>query len=665
MSGFLTEQRTSYNSNRWWAVPREESLKNNGAALARAIADVATRIETAQIQRRWRSLVYYRHFSGRPQNAQFSFGMAKRPSIQTYYSGFAFSPPTFNLIATCSDVYVNRLLRQHIYLSVVPDRGNFRMRQTSKMVEMWLEAGMQATGFWPLFTKMGLDALCFGSGILKCAETLDKKIGWTRVHPDELLYENEDDDCPQSVIQRVWANREDVMDVYGTDDAKKNAIERAPSAYPAFFFGPGTLDCRDVIPLLEGWRLPHPDGRPGRHVLALGNVTFEDDPWTDQEFPFEQFDFRQLPSGIFGQGLAEILLRTNEEIDRLLAANTENLMRCGFPKWLVEEGSGVNDGALGDSSGGIVKYAKTAPVQITPPSTSADSWQQLERLINLGMQRAHISEQAVSGEQVGGANESAVAKEKQTQIDDANFAEMGGRLEQFVINCGLKMIRLAKKLRPSFTLTSSTRQLIKWNEVGITDAYAVGLSAFGMSRLPQSISGRQQLLDSMLANGTISRQIHTRFSQVPDVDGLLDRLNAPQEAVDRMLDDLLAGDDYIPPTSFIDLDYAKTAVEARYLLEGNLGTPQDKLDQFLMWRAAVIEMIEQRNTPESGAVPPGAPGQDAVIPPPGAPGPGMPIPGAFGDMQGANPALAPSPPQIPPMLGAVPGAPPPVAPLPA
>jgi hypothetical protein len=171
-----------------------------------------------------------------------------------------------------------------------------------------------------------------------------------------------------------------------------------------------------------------------------------------------------------------------------------------------------------------------------------------------------------------------------------------------------------------------------------------------MSRFPQTMSGRQEILDSMLANGTISREMHTRWSQVPDVDGLQDRLNAPHDAIDKMLDEILSTGEYQPPLPFMDLDYAKVAAEAFYMLEYAQGTPQDALDNVLAWRAAVMELIVQRDTPDDVTVvaPPG------VTPPgPGASANGAPAAPAapgFGDQQSGNVPLAPSPAQIPPTM---------------
>lgn len=589
---------------RWQNAPAKgDDGYDNGAELARRMNGAATNRETLQTARRWRSLTYYRFFTGRPQLGQFAYGMARRPStFSQFYHQYNFQPPSYNVIATCADVYVNRLLRHEVHVAYVPDRGDFTQRQNAKYIEQWVESAFEATGFWNAFKLMGIDGLCYGSGVLKPRIGLDGKIGVDRVHPDELLYENEDDDKPRECIQRVWANKEDLLARYGKDPKAKEAIEKAQSAFPAFYFGNGVLDCDDIIPLLEGWRLRYTDDKPGRHALVIGNYCLEDDTYKEDDFPWVKWDFHQLPSGIWGQGISEILLRLNEEIDRLMGAINENQRRVGWPKWLVENNSAVNPAALGDSSGAVVTYQQTKPEQVAPPTTAPDIFEHLKWLIQVAMTRVHISENAVKGEQPK-ALQSAVALTKWAQIDDANFAEMGQRLEKFVVDCAYKYIKLAKKCNPDFKLAGRDKQLIKWSDISTILDSNVGLQGFAMSRLPQDIAGRQQLLDSMMANGTISKTIHTKWSQIPDTDGLLDRLNAPQDTVDKMIQKIIAKAEYVPPLPFMDLNYAQQTVEATYCQEYDMDTPQDVLDLLLQWRASVVEMNAEKNTPSAPTMP--------------------------------------------------------------
>ncbi len=171
----------------------------------------------------------------------------------------------------------------------------------------------------------------------------------------------------------------------------------------------------------------------------------------------------------------------------------------------------------------------------------------------------------------------------------------------------------------------------------------MGLIAFGSSWLGQTPAGRQQKIDDLLEDGDISRTTWTRYSQVADVDSMMDLLNAPQEAIDHQLDELLKGE-FIPPTPFGDLEYALKQVEARYSYEENWGTPQEILDLYLQYQAAVVDLLQDRNTPPAPPTPTAPPAPNPLLPqqlPPVGAIPPLPqaLPPAtpsFGDQQTGN-----------------------------
>jgi len=125
---------------------------------------------------------------------------------------------------------------------------------------------------------------------------------------------------------------------------------------------------------------------------------------------------------------------------------------------------------------------------------------------------------------------------------------------------------------------------------------------------------------------------------------LLNFLNAPMTGADRQIQMLLKkNSDYVPPLPFLNLTYAKQRVEATYIIEENMGTPQEQLDKLLLWRAAVMEMIEQKNTPDPSTT------SEA-----GKAAPAIPN---FGGSAQANQQLVPTPlPIAPADTGAVSGA---------
>lgn len=606
-------------STLWWNAPKTKGDGDCNHELATWVTRVAVARETAQTPTRWRSVVFNRHMTGRPNSPQFSYAMARRPiTQQNWYAQFSFEPPTYNIIASCMDIYINRLFRNHSFLSVSPDRGNFQMSQDAKQLEQWIDGAFDDTGLWRQWSKMGLDSGTYGSGWFKFHENDHGEMATTLKHRDELLWANPEDDNQEEVIERVWANRDEVMDRWGDTEERKKAIQNAQS-YPAFYLGQG-LDCSNVIPLLNAYKLPHGKKRskPGRECLIVGNVTLKDEEYEDAVLPFEGFQFHEL-SGVDGQGLAEMLLTLDDEFNTELSYVVENIHRTGFPKWMVEANSGVNPDSLGDVSAAVVEYLITRPEMVTPPPNSPQMFENLDRILRLAMARAHISENAVEST-TPAALKSGAALEKWSQIEDASFGEMGGRLEAFLVRCGYQMIRLGKRLKPSVTLAGSKREVIDWVELPMKKGKPKYLKAFPMARLSQLPAGKQEQLDTMLREQVITKQMHTRASQVMDVNGMIDLLNAPQDSVDRQLDRIMKTGDYEPPAPFLDLVYAIATVESRYLLEQDNGAEVDRLDLLLQWRAACKENLEDESKPDPTAAP-------LVEGPPTTPGFGLQPPG--------------------------------------
>jgi hypothetical protein len=634
---------TAVDSNLWWLSAPKDDKDPTGAELARNIGRVATARERADIPRRFKNLTYFRHFTGRPVIGTYAYGMAKRPSnFVAYYGDSEFSPPRYNLIGTCADVYVTRLLVHETYVEFVPEDGNNQQRMLSQDIADYIEGGFTELGYWEARKAMGINALAYGSGFLKWAESYDEQPEVTAPSPDELLFANYDDPDPREYLHRIWAFREDVLDRYGTNPEARAAILNAPHCEEAFYFGPGKLATGDIIPLIYGLRARHAgkgdDRKPGREVLCVGNYTIFDRPWEDDDTNLVKYDFTEVPSALFGSGISELLLAINEEMDEYLAVEQESFLRSGAGKWLYDEAGNVNPDDLGDTVAGAVSVAPGAryPEYVTPDPITERGAERFERMAKLGMKRVHISENAVVGE-TPKALTSSVALESWAKIDDVNFAEKIARLEKVDLKSAYQLLRLAKKLKPSFTRPGSSRQVIKWSKLQLTDRTVVGLKGFNVGRLGQTYSGKEQTVNAMLASGSIDRATANKYLQVPDTQRMLDQLNAPETLVDDAIDELLFAKEYLPPPTGINLDYAKQAVEARIGLEEQRIPPEERakasaqapIDNLRMWRAAILEMKQQQVTPDPNGAPaalppsaPGAPaGTDADIP-----GPQVPVP---------------------------------------
>lgn len=634
----------------WWKAAKKGTGDVRGADLANRITTTAVNLETARYHERFRSLVFFRHVTGRLTSATYSFGMARRPtSVQSYYGDLQFTSPQYNVIASFLDVYTNRVFSNQPFIMTVPLRGDFNSRMRSKYLAQWVDGLDAETGFWEQAPIVGWDSGVYGTG-WGCVEEdiTGEKVAFDRPQDDELLWPNPDGTLAENdwVIRRFWGNRFALADVHADDPEAVRAIMDAPSAYPACDFI-SKIDYSNTIPYLKAYKLPGVTGEPGRQATVVGNYTVSDKEYKHPELPFFPLAFSEIGTGLKGQGLAEQLVRTQQSLNRLIDTVDINMRRHGDGRWLVESNSQVNTDALGNDGrggGNIVKYTQTEPKLITPPVITPQLIEEIARRVQWMATRAHVSETAVNSS-APKSLQSAVSLEKYDQITDVNFQSISKRFEAWVVKCAYHKIRVGREIKVSVTLSGRKRQIIKWAQVDIPEN-KVGMQAYPMSRLPQTIAGRQEILDAQLANNEISRETHLRVSQVPDVDGEQDELNAPQESVARKVDKMVETGEYTPPNPYADLTYSVKYAETRYTLEEEEGTPQDRLDLILMFRAAVLDLQTQQNTPDQTA-PPAAGATTQTPPPPGAPG----TTGGFGITPPTGaPIIPPPPPQVAPIL---------------
>jgi len=606
-------------SHRWFS-------EETSAGAASALMAAATSLELWSYQRREMSLLCTRYMTQRDLPATYGFAMSQRASNAAMtFRNAVFAPPVFNVIATAADVLSARIWKNRPFITITPNDGDFKARNAAKDLGAYVDGLFDKLGFWNILETVGIDCMTTGTGIVKISEGLDGEIKLTRVLDSEILI-NEVDAAygdPRSLIQRVFLNREDLASAYKDDPEAVAAINSAACVFDGYSYSGSDSNNTDIIPLVEGWKLPLSDGTKGRHMLVVGNHALLDEKWTDKEFPFAVIRFKQLSFSWFGQGMAEQLLPIQRDINRLTATIQESQKRVAWPRVLIPSTAQVNPNSL--YGPGIVSYhGQQPPSFVAPVANSPELYVYLETLIQRGFRRAGISEPAAAGAKPAGLN-SGKALETWNQIDDARHIDLGQRLEDFVTCVAVKAIELASKLKPSVTTPGSRRQQIDWDEARfITNKFAI--KAFPISRLSQTEAARQQQIDTWYANGVITKEQQLRLQQVPDTQGFVDLITASANDIQQTLDEIVQQQKYNPPDTAQDLKSALEAVQSRYLQEKTNKSPRKVLTLLLQWEQAVKDLISDASAPanDNGAPaqsPAGSVGLQAPATPPGGPAP--------------------------------------------
>lgn len=586
---------------RWWEEPT--------LGVASALSAAAQNIERYSWQRRLLGLVCSRYFTGREMTALYAYSMARRPaSLTTRLRSIDWSVPSDNVIATIADVFRSRIGKARPFVVVVPIAGNFKAYLKSIQMSRFSDAVWHDTNFWDTFETVFDDAMCDGDGFVKVHEsaTEKKKIAITRVLGDEILVNEEEAlyGNPRSLIQRCFMHREELIAKYGDKPEKRDAIWRAPGAYPGLYHG--DLNAQDVIPYCEGW---HKKGynsqtdkeEEGRNVVAISNLVLSDVDWKKNRFPFAQLKFSRLRTGFFNQGLVEKLLPYQAELNRYDAADWENQNRISWPRVLNPIGSQATPASLMGASGGIINFvpiAGMAPTFVYPDATNPLAEQRRQRIKQSAYLRARISENTAQAQKPDGLN-SGTAIMAWANIEDGAHIDLGQRSEDFVTDVADLVFDLAEDIEPVVRLPGRNVQEINWKECRLShDSYHA--RAFPISQLPQLPAAREQKIANWYANGQISKAMQMRLEQVPDTEGYMDLANASINNIFMMLDAIVEDEDYHPPEPFQDLNLALQIAQSKYLQERNRGTPQDRLDLLLTWCLQCDELIEQMGPTQIG-----------------------------------------------------------------
>ena len=594
-------------SFRWWKADPSE--------VARALDTAARAIETYAWSQRYMMFNCVRLMTGRQAPTAYGLSMSQRSGrTATQMLSASFTPPALNVVATAADVYRNKTYKNRPFIQFLPaDQSDYRIRESCRELTSFNDEIFNELRIWDLVEQCGMDAMTTGSAFIKIDD--ERRDGvWclraTRVLQEEILLNGDEYGGygnPRSLIQRVFMSREDAIDTYAKgEDAKKieSTIEHAEGVFQGFFKAPVAYG--DIVPLVEGWRLPSTGGEPGRHVLAIGSMKLLDEKWTRNRFPFAKHTFEPLSNDFMGKGLAENLMPLQRKVDRLSAAIDESERRAAWPRFFVDRSAHINDAEL--AGPGIVHHSGVPPVESPGLGATPALYAERDNCIAKAFQRAGISANMAGGEKPEGLN-SGVALLAFNQIDDSRHVSVAQRLEDFIEDISDLILEQAAETKPSVTVGGKK---IRWNEVEI-DTTKRRRRAFPMSRLPTLPAARDQQIQDWYDDGTIDRVTKTRLSIDFDTNGFADQFAATENLILWQLDTMVESGKYIPPSPYSDLRRCLSIGQARIQQEEIRGTDISRRMLLAQWLTAVSDMMGPGpQGPPVAMAQPGAPPQQTA-----------------------------------------------------
>jgi hypothetical protein len=553
---------------------------------------------------------------------------------------------SYNMVRSCIDTVCSKISKNKPRIQVLTSGGNYSLKKKAKQLTKFLSGQFQEMNLHHKAQLVFRDACIFDGGALRIFREPDsERIKCERVYPHEILIDSFESYYgePRQMFLKRAAHRDVLTALY---PKKRGYIEVAPAAKLDVLSG--GRESNSLIDVIESWHLPSAEGATdGRHVICIEGATLFDEPYTHAEFPFVFFRWQDPVKGFWMPGLAQELWGLQAELNTHLENIRVAHRRMGRPVVWISNGAKIDDVDMNNEIGAVIRGDEPPVFQQTPvmhPQVYA--W--TEKLKSFGYEMPGISQAASAGKKPDGL-ESGVAIREVNDIETERFILAGQRYERIFHEAAQKIIRLARDMYADgvdLTIKGRDRKFlesIKWSDVDMDDD-TYELDMFETSGLPNQPAGRIQTVIDLASNGIVKPEIAADLIGFPDIESAMEMERAPRELIEKTLDSMADGGDYIAPEPQWDLALAK----ARGVLKLNWckveGVGEEEQEMIRTFIADCEDLLTAAAPPP---VPPAMPPAPEMPLPP-MPGTEIPLPMDPSSMVASMPEMggAPMPPPI-------------------
>lgn len=516
--------------------------------------------------------------------------------------------PTLNVIQSCVDTQHSRITQSRPRPMFLTDAGNYKERKLGKQLNDFIAGEFYRTDAYAMTALQLKDAEIAGTGVLKVFKKDNKACIERRlltellVDPNDALYGR-----PRQLYELQLMDRSVAAEMWPD---KRSTIMNTEQAYPDTG-GDSTQTISDQIMIVEAWLLPSgEESGDGQHVIGCTNGLIFEEEYKKKRFPFTFLHYSERMLGFWGQGLAEQLMGTQVEINKLLQTISASINIMGVPRVFIEDGSKIVKAHINNQIGSIVTFRGAPPIlQDGTSGIAADIYAQLQRLVEYAYQQSGVSQLSATSQKPAGLN-SGEAIRNYDDLQSDRFAALNKKfnsshedLADLLFDTVYDIVQETGKYSTVYPNKNGAKE-IDFPEIEKIKKDAFVIQCFDTSSLPRDPAGRLQKITEMIQAGMIDVREGRRLLDYPDLNQVEQLANASEERILQILDDMVDDGKYTPPDPFMDLSLAKTLSVQYYNLYSACKLEEEKKEMIRTFNSQVNAMLMQAQQP-----PPPAPEQ--------------------------------------------------------
>lgn len=585
--------------HKWWKAKSQ-------AEMCSQLLDTASYLKEQQQFRYRQTAVFARLYGNMPLYNFIGSNMSKMNAANT----LPLDRPTMNVVQSCTDTLNSRISQSRPRPIFLTDNSNYKERTLAKQLNNFMAGELYQTKAYEQGPIILRDAAVLGTGVLKILKR-DNKVSLERRLLTELLVDHNDAwmGDPRQMYEFKLVDREVLADMIPSE---KSAIAQAEQAYPDAS-GDSEKTVSDQVMIVEGWHLPSgKDSGDGMHAIACSSGLLMKQEYKKDKFPFVFLHYSPRVLGFWGQGLAEQLMGTQVEINKLLMTISSSINLVGVPRVFVEDGSKVVKAHLNNQVGAIVTYRGTKPSYEVAPCMPQEVYAQLQRLVEYAYQQSGVSALSASAVKPAGLN-SGEAIRNYNDLQSDRFASLVKRYDNLFVDLAYQIIDQAVDIADEtgeyqtiYPGKDGTRKVDLPEIKKLTEDPFV-IQCFDASSLPRDPAGRLQKVTEMMQASLISPDEGRRLLDYPDIEQVDKLANASEERILKYLDDIIDDGKYTPPDVFMNLQLAEKLVGQYYNLYQAANLEEEKSEMLRTFFTQIQALKAAATPPPAPEMPGGAP----------------------------------------------------------
>jgi hypothetical protein len=579
-------------ARQWW--------KSGPETVGHDVAETVLALQANQTQRLQNFELFELLYQ--PQSSVSSYGLNTGNRIQ------------YNLCKSAGETVVSKMAKNEPAPQVVSIDGDYHVRTRARNLTRFSQGLLYEQNAYAVGLDILRDALIYGTGVPKLTP-VNGRVAMERISPRNVFVDEVETQWgpPHQFFEARLASRGKLLEMFGDSRA---TLEDAPldTTTSPVDMPPVGATVSDNVLVFEAFYVTHSDA-PGRHVIATksGEVLLNES-W-DGELPYYPLYYSRPVHGFWGEGLVELLMPVQSEINLICMQITEMLISGATRYIFVNTASKVPDGQFTNNpAGNIIRWSGTIPPMVVSPTiVQPELYTALERKIERGYALAGLSLLSAQSVKPPGLN-SGVAQREHKDSESDRFAFLGKQWEGLFMRLVRGGIAMSAKLLEnggSYVVQTPGNRFVQSidlkNAQLESDAYVI--QTHPVSSLPQDPAAKLQTVTEWAQAGWITPTHARRLMSMPDIDAFDSHEQAALEWIEYVVGQITSGEvDDIPiewqPDEIDDLDAIAYVCRSEILLGKRGNLEPERIALLYKYMQLAVAMKQQMAPPPAPQIQP-------------------------------------------------------------